>query len=206
MVILLHSRTSAAFLAADLKQARAAAVSAAANQAFDQRVILAPVLVCASAASVTAPCFRVLQTDRVGFEPTVPLRAHRFSRPAVSTAHAPVPTLRRPRRRDAKWMSVSALADRVGFEPTKRLPVYALSRRVPSAARPPIPIAKTHSKRGARLSLRQRSVREPRTHREWDVVRVRHAGDRRHVDVAHLHDQRGGPTGESAAPTDGPRA
>jgi hypothetical protein len=26
----------------------------------------------------------------VGFEPTVPLRAHRFSRPAVSTAHAPV--------------------------------------------------------------------------------------------------------------------
>src|SRR6266480_6272891 len=29
-------------------------------------------------------------TDRVGFEPTVPLRAHRFSRPAVSTAHAPV--------------------------------------------------------------------------------------------------------------------
>src|SRR6266704_4806546 len=38
IVILLHSRTSAAFLAADLKQARAAAVSAAANQAFVQRI------------------------------------------------------------------------------------------------------------------------------------------------------------------------
>src|SRR2546426_748935 len=33
--------------------------------------------------------------DRVGFEPTVPLRVHRFSRPAVSTAHAPVRTTRR---------------------------------------------------------------------------------------------------------------
>src|SRR5436309_1875317 len=32
-------------------------------------------------------------TDRVGFEPTVPLRVHRFSRPAVSTAHAPVQLL-----------------------------------------------------------------------------------------------------------------
>src|SRR3989441_7945640 len=38
-------------------------------------------------------------TDRVGFEPTVPLRVHRFSRPAVSTAHAPVRTTR---RRDAE--------------------------------------------------------------------------------------------------------
>src|SRR2546425_5439352 len=38
MVILLHSRTSAAFLAADLKQARADAVTAAANQAFVQRI------------------------------------------------------------------------------------------------------------------------------------------------------------------------
>src|SRR5438445_11327230 len=64
-------------------------------------------------------------TDRVGFEPTVPLRAHRFSRPAVSTAHAPVLT--------------SIVADKVGFEPTKRLPVYTLSRRVPSAARPLVP-------------------------------------------------------------------
>ncbi len=43
-------------------------------------------------------------TDRVGFEPTVPLRAHRFSRPAVSTAHAPVHTPRRSRRRDVEWI------------------------------------------------------------------------------------------------------
>src|SRR3989442_13842528 len=29
-------------------------------------------------------------TDREGFEPSIPLRAYRFSRPAVSTAHPPV--------------------------------------------------------------------------------------------------------------------
>src|SRR5437763_16146917 len=39
IVILLHSRTSAAFLAADLKQPRAAAATTAASQAFDQRII-----------------------------------------------------------------------------------------------------------------------------------------------------------------------
>src|SRR2546430_6194279 len=86
-------------------------------------------------------------TDRVGFEPTVPLRAHRFSRPAVSTTHAPVRTTRRldaQTPRPCAPLGVQASrrlcysADRVGFEPTKRLPVYALSRRVPSAARPPI--------------------------------------------------------------------
>src|SRR5882762_417723 len=38
IVILLHSRTSAAFLAAVLKQARADAVTAAANHAFVQRI------------------------------------------------------------------------------------------------------------------------------------------------------------------------
>src|SRR6266581_1594323 len=48
IVILLHSRTSAAFLAAVLKQARAAAATTAASQAFDQRIILPPVLLCAS--------------------------------------------------------------------------------------------------------------------------------------------------------------
>src|SRR5438067_10411472 len=53
IVILLHSRTSAAFLAADLKQPRAAAATTAASQAFDQRIILPPVLLCASA---TVPC------------------------------------------------------------------------------------------------------------------------------------------------------
>src|SRR5438034_10648545 len=39
IVILLHSRTSAAFWAADLKHARADAVTAAANQAFVQRIM-----------------------------------------------------------------------------------------------------------------------------------------------------------------------
>src|SRR2546427_13289650 len=125
MVILLRSRTSAAFLAADLKHARVDAVPAAANQAFVQRI---PV---PSWASVRLLLFTAhsTHTDRVGFEPTVPLRAHRFSRPAVSTAHAPV-LCTLPETRGA---------DRVGFEPTKRLPVYTLSRRVPSAARPPVP-------------------------------------------------------------------
>src|SRR5438093_1147831 len=32
------------------------------------------------------------RTDREGFEPSMPLRAYRFSRPAVSTAHPPVLT------------------------------------------------------------------------------------------------------------------
>src|SRR2546423_7539291 len=76
IVMRLHSRTSAAFLAADLKQPRTDAVTAAASQAFVQRIM-------ASSRKAGE------QTDRVGFEPTVPLRAHRFSRPAVSTAHAP---------------------------------------------------------------------------------------------------------------------
>src|SRR5207249_8645887 len=89
IVILLHSRTSAAFLAADLKQPRAAAATTAASQAFDQRIILAPVLLCASVRLLLFPAHET-HTDRVGFEPTVPLRAHRFSRPAVSTAHAPL--------------------------------------------------------------------------------------------------------------------
>src|SRR6266702_1387584 len=85
MVILLHSRTSAAFLAADLKQARADAVSAAANQAFVQRIGNLQ-----GAGNWHGRALPGKITDRVGFEPTVPLRAHRFSRPAVSTAHAPV--------------------------------------------------------------------------------------------------------------------
>src|SRR5882724_10764644 len=86
IVILLHSRTSAAFLAAVLKQAMADAVTAAANQAFVQRI---PVSSCASVRLLLLAVHEP-HTDRVGFEPTVPLRAHRFSRPAVSTAHAPV--------------------------------------------------------------------------------------------------------------------
>src|SRR5437762_4557996 len=86
MVIRLHSRTSAAFLAADLKQARVDAVTAAANQAFVERI---PVPSCTPARLLLLTAHST-HTDRVGFEPTVPLRAHRFSRPAVSTAHAPV--------------------------------------------------------------------------------------------------------------------
>src|SRR5438309_11933052 len=144
MVMLLHSRTSAAFLAADLKQARVDAVTAAANQAFVQRI---PV---PSWASVRLLLFTAhsTHTDRVGFEPTVPLRAHRFSRPAVSTAHAPVQQARRTgaqthRRTDTQThrhtdtqthktarcvfayvcastrLCVQLTTDRVGFEPTK---------------------------------------------------------------------------------------
>src|SRR5438093_10444829 len=86
MVILLHSRTSAAFLAVDLKQARADAVSAAANQAFVQRIGNLQ-----GAGNWHGRALPGKITDRVGFEPTAPLRAHRISRPAVSTAHAPVP-------------------------------------------------------------------------------------------------------------------
>src|SRR5882724_3732775 len=89
IVILLHSRTSAAFLAAVLKQARADAVTAAANQGFVQRIPVPSFCACASVRLLLFAAHQT-HTDRVGFEPTVPLRAHRFSRPAVSTAHAPV--------------------------------------------------------------------------------------------------------------------
>src|SRR5206468_10747063 len=82
----LRSRTSAASLAADWKQPRADAVTTAATQAFVQRI---PVPSCASVCLFLFTAHQT-HTDRVGFEPTVPLRAHRFSRPAVSTAHAPV--------------------------------------------------------------------------------------------------------------------
>src|SRR2546425_9059496 len=90
MVILLHSRTSAAFMAAVLKHARAGAATAAANQAFVQRIGNLQ-----GAGNWHGPALSGKITDRVGFEPTVPLRAHRFSRPAVSTAHAPVQQARR---------------------------------------------------------------------------------------------------------------
>src|SRR6266576_30754 len=54
------------------------------------RAIIAP------ASSVRAPTYTSvlfqipMGTDREGFEPSMPLRAYRFSRPAVSTAHPPV--------------------------------------------------------------------------------------------------------------------
>src|SRR6266705_4671324 len=137
MVILLHSRTSAAFLAADLKQARVDAVTAAASQAFVQRIGNLQ-----GAGNWHGRALPGKITDRVGFEPTVPLRAHRFSRPAVSTAHAPVlETVARRRlhvarvrrqgpdpRATGDLERATSKADRVGFEPTKRLPVYTLSR------------------------------------------------------------------------------
>src|SRR5256886_7206793 len=69
-------------------------------------------------------------TDRVGFEPTVPLRAHRFSRPAVSTTHAPVRTTRRldaqtPRRPDPVHRSASRrlrvfVIQRIGWDSNPR--------------------------------------------------------------------------------------
>src|SRR5207245_5623995 len=59
-------------------------------------------------------------TDRVGFEPTVPLRVHRFSRPAVSTAHAPVRT---SRRRDAEMHRRSVNTQRVADSLRADLPV-----------------------------------------------------------------------------------
>src|SRR5436190_21560359 len=58
------------------------------------RAIIAP------ASSVRAPTYTSvlfqipMGTDREGFEPSMPLRAYRFSRPVVSTAHPPVQQLR----------------------------------------------------------------------------------------------------------------
>src|SRR6266576_768782 len=58
------------------------------------RAIIAP------ASSVRAPTYTSvlfhipMGTDREGFEPSIPLRAYRFSRPAVSTAHPPVQLIR----------------------------------------------------------------------------------------------------------------
>src|SRR6184192_4911346 len=80
MVMALQARSSSSFLASDL-QASAGSTTRAARPALVQRI--------------RPPCRLLLpslepDTDRVGFEPTVPLRAHRFSRPAVSTTHAPV--------------------------------------------------------------------------------------------------------------------
>src|SRR5213078_3751266 len=106
MVMALQLRTSASFLASDLPQLVAARTQSAVRPGFVQR--MGPPLKARRVdgetgrrvdSLVSLPCptrrpvypsFRLVVTDRVGFEPTVPLRAHRFSRPAVSTAHAPV--------------------------------------------------------------------------------------------------------------------
>src|SRR5436853_7187256 len=93
MVMALQLRTSDSFLASDLLQLVAARTQSAVRHGFVQRMgpprSLPTVDHCASVRPLP---FTAIQpaTDRVGFEPTVPLRAHRFSRPAVSTAHAPV--------------------------------------------------------------------------------------------------------------------
>src|SRR6266513_3568984 len=93
MVMALQLRTSASFLASDLPQLVAVRTQSAVRPGFVQRMgpprSLPTVDHCASVRPLP---FTAIQpaTDRVGFEPTVPLRAHRFSRPAVSTAHAPV--------------------------------------------------------------------------------------------------------------------
>src|SRR2546428_11063944 len=76
-------------------------------------------------------------TDRVGFEPTVPLRVHRFSRPAVSTAHAPVQTTRRT---DAQTHRRSVNTQRVAVSPRADLlvnPHPALPRIHLAHSRPP---------------------------------------------------------------------
>src|SRR2546425_2290232 len=82
MVILLHSRTSAAFLAADLKQARADAVTAAANQAFVQRIGNLQVQVAVSASGQggirthgTLAGTPVFETGRFNHSRTCPLTA-----------------------------------------------------------------------------------------------------------------------------------
>src|SRR5437588_11965352 len=93
MVMALQLRTSASFLASDLPQLVAARTQSAVRPGFIQRMgpprSLPTVHHGASVRLSLGPAFEPC-TDRVGFEPTVPLRAHRFSRPAVSTAHAPV--------------------------------------------------------------------------------------------------------------------
>src|SRR5882672_9923645 len=157
IVILLHSRTSAAFLAAVLKQARADAVTAAANQAFVQRIRTSRVQATGTGGrledhgqggirthgtlagtpvfetgrfnrSRTCPYGETLETSRRQVDPSISRGVRRGLYPQPSDPLG----VSAPRR-------LCYPADRVGFEPTKRLPVYALSRRVPSAARPPIP-------------------------------------------------------------------
>src|SRR5438094_583094 len=79
IVILLHSRTSAAFLAADLKQPRAAAATTAASQAFDQRIILPPVLPCASARLCVCSCSLSPSFTRIGWDSN-PRNGYPFTR------------------------------------------------------------------------------------------------------------------------------
>src|SRR5881296_589842 len=143
MVILLHSRTSAAFLAADLKQARVDAVTAAANQAFVQRIGNLQVQASGQGGIRTHGTLAgtpVFETGRFNHSRTCPLTA-RYEGPSHLGTSVPIRT------------------DRVGFEPTKRLPVYTLSRRVPSATRPPIHAARRAGPQGPGRAGRPRKTR-----------------------------------------------
>src|SRR2546426_10374925 len=139
MVIRLHSRTSAAFLAADLKQARVDAVTAAANQAFVQRIGNLQVQASGQGGIRThgtlagTPVFETGRFNRSRTCPT-PRRVDGETGRRVVEARSLVTPTRLPVCPSLRLV----VTDRVGFEPTKRLPVYTLSRRVPSAARPPI--------------------------------------------------------------------
>src|SRR5215204_2930058 len=59
-------------------------------------------------ARTAVSCCRI--TDRVGFEPTIPLRVYRFSRPAPSATRTPVLTAGKIRR-DRERKSVSGLPE-----------------------------------------------------------------------------------------------
>src|SRR5436190_17055548 len=81
----------------------------------------------APASSVRAPTYTSvlfhipMGTDREGFEPSIPLRAYRFSRPAVSTAHPPVQTDRRSRRsRRNRRSRTTQLHRRTGWDSNPR--------------------------------------------------------------------------------------
>src|SRR5207249_6312857 len=148
MVILLHSRTSAAFLAADLKQARVDAVTAAANQAFVQRIGNLQVQASGQGGIRTHGTLAgtpVFETGRFNRSRTCPTPRRVITRRVDGETGRRVVRARpliTPTRLPVCPSTRLAVTDRVGFEPTKRLPVYTLSRRVPSATRPPIQTAR----------------------------------------------------------------
>ena len=76
--------------------------------------------------------------ESVGFEPTVPLRAHTISSRAQSSTLA---TLRSEPTGEGSpavrsWRCHKYVAERVGFEPTMELPPYRFSRPAHSSALP----------------------------------------------------------------------
>src|SRR5881397_1545143 len=108
IVILLHSRTSAAFLAADLKQPRADRVTAAVSHALVQRILTSggkrrertgwdsnPRYPCGHTGFRDRPFQPLthLSTDRVGFEPTKRLPVYTLSRRVPSATRPPIQLL-----------------------------------------------------------------------------------------------------------------